>query len=295
MAEYWKSTPSHYCKYCSTFVRDTPLERKNHDASIKHQNNIQKSLRQLTQGKERQEREKQRARDEVARLNGLVGGKQSPVAGKNGGIGTKPMISGLTHVGGGSNGQVSRTRTAAERKAHAEQLAALGVELPEELKKEVTGVGSWTTVPETVIDEQQHAPATLAGTKSEEDGKDDVKMALSRGVRKPKPQEDEDAEEGETRKGWGNRQRRYPGREEEGVGEDLDLLLSGVVPRKREATENGDAKVEVKKEDSAEDAGVLGTGDAGGGKGREEVKKEDAGAEDEAVPAVVFKKRKVKK
>ena len=72
MAEYWKSTPSYWCKFCSIYVRETPIERKNHEASAKHQNNIQRSLRDLHKNKEREDRDKQRAKDEVARLNGVL-------------------------------------------------------------------------------------------------------------------------------------------------------------------------------------------------------------------------------
>src|ERR1700743_2697962 len=97
MSEYWKSTvsphilptyqafkprtnvysfqqPKYWCKFCKVYVRDTKLERSQHEATGRHQGAIQKSLRDLHKGQEREQREAQRAKDEVARLNGMVGG-----------------------------------------------------------------------------------------------------------------------------------------------------------------------------------------------------------------------------
>ena len=135
MSEYWKSTPSYWCKFCETYVRDTAGERKNHESTGKHQNNIQRSLRDLHKKQEREQRDQQRAKDEVARLNGLVGGKEGQAAR------TMSGIAGVRNLGKSSAPEPPKISAAAQRKAHAEQLVALGVELPEELKREVTGVG----------------------------------------------------------------------------------------------------------------------------------------------------------
>lgn len=137
MASHWKSTPSYWCKFCFTYVRDTPIERKNHDSSAKHQNSIQRSLRELHKTKAREDRDKQRAKDEVARLNGLVGGGKSGTQRPGG-----ANIIGATTVAASS----APGYDAAQRKAHAEKLVAMGVQLPDELKREVTGVGEWETV-----------------------------------------------------------------------------------------------------------------------------------------------------
>src|ERR1700712_2474938 len=94
MSEYWKSTPSYWCKFCAIYVRDSGLERKNHEASAKHQNSIQRNLRELQKGKQREDRDKQRAVDEVARLNGLVSG-----GGKAGSPGAAGGILGAKEVG----------------------------------------------------------------------------------------------------------------------------------------------------------------------------------------------------
>ena len=285
MAEYWKSTPTYWCKFCRQYVKDTSIERKNHDASAKHQNNIQRSLRELHKGREREEREKRRAREEVARLNGLVGGK--------GGVGGGG-IQGARSVAAGEAPKLSE---AAQRKAHAEQLAALGVQLPEAMKKDVTGVGGWQMVSERVVEEDAAAGRSLAGiVKREGVGEEDAKDGggLSTGVRKRKVEDGEEGEDGAEikRNAWGSRLKSYPG--EDGGGEeegDLEALLSGVGAKnvkEDEPAEEGDG---VKEEEPPEDDNPISAIpdiDAP----LAPMKKEDG---EDAAPPVVFKKRKVKR
>ncbi|KAI7340326.1 hypothetical protein KC315_g775 [Hortaea werneckii] len=292
MAEYWKSTPSYWCKFCAIYVRDTTIERKNHEASGKHQNNIQRNLRELQKGKQREDRDQQRAKDEVARLNGIVSGQGK---GSGGGDAGKTGILGVKDVGkapAASSG--STLSVSAQRKKHAEQLAAMGVELPEELKREVTGVGGWQTVSEKVVEEEQ--PRSLSDIKNEEDSKEDVRDAISRGVRKRKPQGEEDEEEvAPARKAWGSKFRQYPGAASEGNGgeEDLDALLSGVTAKKPKTEEVKKEEDEhVKGEEPAEDKPLDTIPDVNA-PAAAPVKQEEG--EEKAAPAVVFKKRKVKK
>ncbi|GAB1727028.1 hypothetical protein NU195Hw_g3881t1 [Hortaea werneckii] len=295
MAEYWKSTPSYWCKFCAIYVRDTTIERKNHEASGKHQNNIQRNLRELQKGKQREDRDQQRAKDEVARLNGIVSGQGKGSGGGGGGDAGKTGILGVKDVGkapapsGGSTLSVS-----AQRKKHAEQLAAMGVELPEELKREVTGVGGWQTVSEKVVEEEQ--PWSLSDIKNEEDSKEDVRDAISRGVRKRKPEGDEDEEEAApARKAWGSKFRQYPGAASEGNGEeeDLDALLSGVTAKKPKPEEvKKEESEDVKGEEPAEDKPLDSIPDVNA-PAATPVKQEEG--EEKPAPAVVFKKRKVKK
>ncbi|KAK4553216.1 hypothetical protein LTR86_009746 [Recurvomyces mirabilis] len=274
-----------FCKYCSTYVREN--ERKKHEGSFKHQNAIQKSLRELQKTNIREERDKQRAKDEVARLNGLVDGK-----GKAGTASGGSGISGLKDLGRTGAGPAPAATTAAQRKLHAEQLAALGVELPEELKKEVTGVGGWQTISERVIEDEQSS-ISLAGIKAEEDSKDDIDAdGIFRGVRKRKVEgEDEEGRYTAGRKAWGSSVRRYPGGDGGAAEEDLDALLGGVSKTKAEQikAEDGEgAKVAIKTEESGEDDVVTGIPNAGVA---DAIVKE----EEIAVPAVVFKKRKTKR
>ena len=109
MSEYWKSTPKYWCKHCSTFVRDTKLERANHDATAKHQNAVNRALRDLHRNHEREERDKERAKREVDRLNGVVSGA---------GSGSQASGSGRQDGGGGD---VSRTASEADRKRQMQQ------------------------------------------------------------------------------------------------------------------------------------------------------------------------------
>lgn len=212
MSEYWKSTPKYWCKHCKTFVKDTKLEKTNHDATPKHQGNIKRFLRDLHRGHERDERDKQRAKDEVQRLNGVVSGSTSSDAAAATGAPwrRKPILS-------QSAVTLNQTATPAQRKQQLAQLAEMGVAVPEEFRKEMAMAGEWQTLSET--------PIYDVGIKGEmEDRKPD---ALNVGVRKRKyegQEEEEDAGETVFRRGWGSTTRAYPGSNEKGEN-DLDLLL----------------------------------------------------------------------
>jgi hypothetical protein len=288
MSEYWKSTPSYWCKFCETYVRDTAGERKNHESTGKHQNNIQRSLRNLHKNKEREERDQQRAKDEVARLNGLVGGKDASAAG------SKPGISGLKNLGKPTGPEPPKLSAAAQRKAHAEQLVALGVELPEELKREITGVGGWETTSSSVVDTGRSGARTLADIKKEEEGV--ASAALNKGVHKRKAEDDEDVRDEEAapkKKIWGNALKSYPGSKTEDQDEDLDALLSGV--GKKAAQPSSSAAVEQPESgegESVKTEPTVSTADQVA-----ETPKQEEG-EDGAItapPPVVFKKRKAKR
>ncbi|KAK4894058.1 hypothetical protein LTR27_007642 [Elasticomyces elasticus] len=295
MSEYWKSTPSYWCKFCSVYVKDTPLEKKNHEASGRHQGSIQKNLRDLTKNKEREERDKQRAKDEVARLNGLVSGDR----GKGGGV--TGLRDAGSRTGGGAGGP---TLSAAEqRRKHAEQLMAMGVPLPDSLRKEITGVGGWEVTAERVVeDEQPRSLADMIKAEEVEEGKVEIGVdglamgvdGVARGVHKRRAEEEEveEAREAAYRKrAYGTSKKVWPGSGGGEVGEDLDALLSGVT-KKKPAAEVKEEEAEVKAEVVAEEDSVAPV------KVESEaptvpVKQEEA--EEEALPAVVFKKRKVKR
>lgn len=275
MADHWKSTPSYWCKFCSQYVRDTPIERKNHESTGRHQGNIQRSLRELHKNKAREDRDKQRAKDEVARLNALVSGEKGK--GSSGGEASKDVATAPPPA---------VRSAAADRKARAEQLLAMGVKLPEELEREVTGVGGWQTVSERVV--RQNEDTSLAGImkKEEEDSKEGV---FSKGVHKRKADDEEDGEgaldSGKKRKVWGSSLKTYPGADEEAKedGENLDALLSGVGAKKKVKEEDGGGAGEPNKQEE---------GDANG-----EVKDEaeEQKALSDVPPPVIFKKRKMKK
>ncbi|KAJ5217287.1 glyoxylate reductase [Penicillium chermesinum] len=77
MAEYWKSAPRFWCKQCKIFIRDTPFEKTQHEASPKHQGNLKRFLRDIHRNNENKERETQRAKSEVERLRQAVAGESS--------------------------------------------------------------------------------------------------------------------------------------------------------------------------------------------------------------------------
>jgi len=281
MSEYWKSTPSYWCKFCSTYVRDSGIERKNHEASAKHQHAIQRNLRELQKSKSIEEQAKQRAKDEVARLNGLVSGKPGQ------GPGPKATITGLNDLGRAGAPPRTTLSASAQRKVHAEQLLALGIELPEEIKREVQGIGSWQTVSERVVGEDKQ-PGSLAGIQQEEDSKASVRGTASGSVSKRKVDVDEQDDNGEatgpTRKVWGKSFKSYADTSTNDSAEDLDTLLNGVMKKKSDT-----GMCQIKREPSTEEScadHIPAVGDATG-----PVKEEVC----EDAPAVVFKKRKIKK
>lgn len=219
MSEYWKSTPKYWCKHCSVYVRDTKLERANHEATAKHQGALKRSLRDLHRNHEREEREKERARREIDRLNGVVGGSSS---------------------GSSAAPAKAAAPTEAHLKSQREQLAALGVAIPTDFRPEMAMPGEWTVTKTTIIEE-----------KPERDGETSVE-AKAIGVRK-REETDEQKEEEEAMRGlfkkprrWGRDSKTMPDDEDQ----DLDALLSNAVPLKAEAKREEDA---VKKEEDAED------------------------------------------
>ncbi|KAK4955458.1 hypothetical protein LTR66_013432 [Elasticomyces elasticus] len=265
MSEFWKSIPKYWCKFCKTYVKDTTLEKRQHDSTPRHQNNIQRSLRTIHKDKEREEREKQRAKDEVARLNGLVAAKGGSA--------------GVTAGTAGKNSAYTE-----ERKRQLGQLAALGVVVPEDYRKEAAMTGEWTVVSERPIYE---AHVKEEAVKEEPDTKP---AALNVGVRKRKADDEDEAELGTapTRRGWGATFKAYPGAADD--DEDLDALLSVAVAKKKRNTDadvtSQDVDVPaIKREESQDEAAIL--TDAVDGSAPP-VKAETSAT----APPVVFKKRK---
>jgi hypothetical protein len=228
MSEYWKSTPKYWCKYCNVFVKDTKFEKQQHEATPRHQGGIQRSLRDLHKGKAREDREKQRAKDEVARLNGVVGGKSTDEAPPSN---TTPS---------GSGKAPAKQASAEERKKQMQQLADMGVAVPEEFRKEVALAGEWERVSVKPV-----VTAETMRVKSE--GGEANIDSLAFGIRKRKfeDQIEEEAIHAVTkRQAWGSKFKTYPGRTENG-DDDIDALLGGLAAKKEGEV---DAKTEVKLE-----------------------------------------------
>lgn len=235
MAEHWKSTPRYWCKHCSTYVRDTKLERQNHEATARHQGAVKRSLRDLHRGKEAEERERERARREVDRLNGVVSG--TPSSSSSTSAAARTAGAGAAGRSGGGSGPLPES----ERKRQAEQLALLGVSIPQEFRGDLAMAGDWTVTATTIVEEK---PA----------GDDDRPEAKARGVHK-RERTDEEQEEEKAVKSLFKKPRRW-GRDPRGVqgDEDLDALLSGGLVVKKTEEEEESAGI-VKKEDDAEAEG----------------------------------------
>ena len=284
MSEYWKSTPKYWCKFCEAFIRDTPNDRKQHEQTGKHQNGIQRSLRELHKNKERDEREKQRAQNEVARLKRLAGEKESPQPGSSSNVvKSKPSFT-----------STAAKATADDRRRQMEQLAAMGVAVPEDYKRDMAIVSEWKTVSETPI----YSPnAPIKG--EDEEGK----AVGAFGVRKRKL-DDEEAEVEHaaaraSRKNWGSTLKAYPGAQKVEEEDDIDVLLSAPKVKKekpentmQEQSQTEGADTSLKTEDLADAPATL---DAipQAGEPAAEVKKEDD-VPSPVDPPVVFKKRKGK-
>ena len=225
MSEYWKSTPKYWCKFCQLFVRDTSLEKKQHESTPKHQNSIQRSLRELHKGKEREDREKQRAKDEVARLKG-----QAP---RSSGTKLFPFAGAAATAAAGTAGSFSRSGAVAnkatpeERKRQMEQLAAMGVAVPDEYRRDMAVASEWQTVSERPI---YSRPVEVKSEAKQEEGEEKPAIG-SFGVRKRKMDEREgesgaQAAESAERRKWGSSLRTYPGAAGAVEEEDLDALLA---------------------------------------------------------------------
>ncbi|KAM0259358.1 hypothetical protein ACHAQJ_003390 [Trichoderma viride] len=215
MSEYWKSTPKYWCKYCACYVRDTKLERANHEATGKHQGALKRSLRDIHRNHEREERDKERARQEIARLNGVVGTSSA-----------------------GPSGSRAPTKESSDSqlKSQREQLAAMGVAMPSDFRPEMAMPGEWTVTKTTIVEERQEADGEI-----KVDGK-------ATGVRKREETEEQKEEEEAMRslfkkpRRWGHDSKTMPDDEDE----SLEALLSTAVPLKAEAAEERDV---IKKEE----------------------------------------------
>jgi hypothetical protein len=267
--------PKYWCKFCSTYVKDTKFERAQHEATGRHQGNIQRSLRGLHREQETEQRNKSRAQAEVARLNGLV---PSASAGS-------PSVA--TGTGGPPPTYEKRPEkkaTVEDRKRQWEQLAAMGVTLPDEARGDLAIAGDWKTVSHQVVGEVN------------EDGEFKV-VVLNKGVRKRKVDEDEEEREaaGEMitkRKGWGHTYKSFPG--SKGVEDDVASLLRKKTPQV-DAAETGSEEGDVKKEEPREEDNGKTLQDIPTAEEAEAQAAEAAVKKEEdapSAPAVVFKKRK---
>ncbi|KAK0707987.1 hypothetical protein B0H67DRAFT_589017 [Lasiosphaeris hirsuta] len=239
MSEYWKSTPKYWCKHCSIFVRDTKLERTNHESTGKHQGAIKRSLRDLHRNAEQKERDKDRAKREVDRLNGVVSG----YAGSSSSARPTPQTS------GGSSSAARQKVTEEERQRQLEQLADLGVNIPTELRGSMALAGEWTVTSTRIVNK--------SGTgKAADDSA--VDEARATGLKRERERTEEEKEQEEAinglfvkRRRWGVGSKTIPGEEDA----ELEALLNGplIVAKKEEGDPSPEIKKEVDQETAAEE------------------------------------------
>ncbi|OAA80761.1 Zinc finger, U1-C type [Akanthomyces lecanii RCEF 1005] len=284
MSEYWKSTPRYWCKYCAVYVRDTKIERANHESTGKHQGAVKRSLRDLHRSHDRDERDKERAKREIDRLNGVVPSGSSHTSGGAGSSSSHQPAS------GSSRPAPPPVTSEASLKRQREQLAELGVAVPSSFRPEMAMPGEWTVTNTRVIETRPSG--------------DEAKVeARASGVRKREENEEEKEQE-EAMRGLFKKPKRWGRLDSRAMPEDqeaeLDALLSGSLVKKQSA-DDGVAKGEGVKEESKADDGAdvklepavkeEEPDTAAGGITETAAKSEDA---DPTVGAIVFKKRKPK-
>lgn len=264
--------PKYWCKYCEVFVKDTKFEKQQHEATGRHQGNIRRSLKGLHREQEIEARKQAQAKAEVARLNGLVPGANGAGPSVAAGVGDKATF---------AKKEPQKRATVEDRKRQWEQLASMGVALPEEARQDMGMAGDWKVVTKKVVGEVN------------EQGQFEEKR-LNKGVHKRKideTEEDRIAAEGliTKKKGWGHTYKSFPG-SKGNDDDDLEALLGA--KKTPEVKEESKIKTEepVKNEEDAKTLQDIPTAEeAEAGAAAAPVKQEEDAP---AAPAVVFKKRK---
>ncbi|KAK0710116.1 hypothetical protein B0T26DRAFT_724121 [Lasiosphaeria miniovina] len=261
MSEYWKSTPKYWCKHCSIFVRDTGLERANHESTGKHQGAIKRSLRDLLRNAEQKERDEDRAKREVERLNGIVSKSIAPSA-------QPGALPGRATSGGAPPPQQA---TEEDRKRQIQQLAEMGVNIPTPLRGDLALPGEWTVSSTRIIKVNDGEP---------EEAKEEVSdAARAVGVKRERERTEAEKKQEEAINGlfkrprrWGIDSKRLPTDEDA----ELDALLSGpLVKMKKEETAEA-PKLEV-EDSNAEDNKAVDSKAEGKEMGGEETREVAAG------------------
>jgi hypothetical protein len=238
MSEYWKSTPRYWCKYCAVYVRDTKIERANHEATGKHQGAIKRSLRDLHRSHDREERDKDRARREIERLNGVIPGQSSSSAAASGAAAAAAAAAAPSTRPSSKPSQAPTAAAATEGslKKQREQLAELGVEIPSSFRPDMAIPGEWTVTNSRVVETKPK------GEKVE---------SRASGVRKRDETEQEQEEEEAVRglfkkpRRWGRDSKILPADDDK----DLDALLAGSLTKVKRPPEDDEVKKEEEEEE----------------------------------------------
>lgn len=205
--------PRFWCKQCKIFIRDTPFEKTQHEASPKHQGSLRRFLRDIHRNNEQQQRESQRAKSEVERLRQAVAGEPS----KSDPNAPAPWKKTAAPAPKAAERPVSME----ERKKQMAQLAEMGVAIPDEYRGDMALAGEWQTLSETKIDDLEGAAKSIGVRKRKHDGEEE-------------DDEDDGGNPSErlVSKGWGSRMRSYPGAQN-ADNDDLDALLASTKDLKK--------------------------------------------------------------
>jgi hypothetical protein len=231
-------------------------------------------VRDLHRGHEKEEKNKDRAKSEVARLNGLVAGGGS-------GSGASSSSSGF---GRGPTPVPKPQATSGQRKQQLAQLAEMGVSIPDDFRPDMAMAGEWRVTAERIVEAD--------GEKKPD--------AIALGVRKRTVEDEEDAVEAKKLR-WGSKFKTHPAEEDTG---DLDALLANATRKDTVPAVKIDLKEEVKQEvkeeaegDDQNLGGVKREPSDGETKISEVIPPSDAiksEGDKQSTPGVVFKKRKAK-
>jgi hypothetical protein len=175
---------------------------------------LKRFLRDLHRGHEKEEKDKDRAKNEVARLNSLVSGGGGGEGSSSGfGRGPAPSIP-------------KPQSTPSQKKQQVAQLAEMGISIPDEFRGEMAMAGEWQVTSQRILE-----PQAEGETKPE---------AIGFGVRKRAVEEEDEEVVQAKRSKWGSAYRKHP--EVNTEDDDLDALLSqatapkptGAVPEVKE-------------------------------------------------------------
>lgn len=258
------------------------MKKTEHDATPKHQGNLKRFLRDLHRGHEKDEKDKERAKAEVARLNGMGVGEGASSSSSGHGRGPAPSIP-------------KPQATAADRKRQLAQLAEMGIDIPSEFRPDMALAGGWEVVSQRII----------------EDGDGEKKPdAIALGVRKRQvEEEDEEAVEAK-KKRYGSRYRTHPIEQDQG---DLDALLNNITRKGKEPALKSETEIAIKEELKLESGTEISSSNNSGlgseGQNPTGIKKEASDeisitaaahpdlkqeGEEPVATGIVFKKRKAK-
>lgn len=217
------------------FVVDTPVSKKNHDASPKHQGSLKRFLRDLHRANEREQTAAESAKREVARLNALVGSSAS---------GARPHKQLPTPA-------PPRATNEDERKRQLKELEALGVALPDEARRELAMVGDW---------EETSVEARRAGGRKMTE-KEMVQVELAKQQKRKFEEEEKERkwntmdEDERAMRGFSIQTKVYPGQDEAAGQFDPGMLFKGKSREKApEVVKKEDEQVTVTKEEGHDDA-----------------------------------------